>query len=309
MPYAIKIEEIDEIDKIEDETVRGDMMVKAKNEISSMGTVRTFWKVGTCSEALFNVIDRASDHPLKTEEHASTPFAGGILQHGWQCGQVWGASLAAGAQAYRLLGSGPQAETGAIIATQKVLEAFRACSKNRVNCHDITGLDKSSSSVQMMIYFLIKGGAIGCFRMAARFAPLAFNAINSALAEKPAQAPSGPVSCSALLVQKMGLSDMHSVTAAGLAGGIGLSGEACGALGAAIWIIAMNCLKESADDNLWKSKVFQSRANDTIEKFLKCTDHAFECSKIVGRKFENVSDHADYLRGGGCSKILEGLIE
>jgi hypothetical protein len=38
------------------------------------------------------------------------------MQHGYQCGMIWGATLAAGAQAYRLLGPGPQAETAAIIA-------------------------------------------------------------------------------------------------------------------------------------------------------------------------------------------------
>jgi hypothetical protein len=44
-----------------------------------------------------------------------------------------------------------------------------------------------------------------------------------------------------------------------------------------------------------------------IGKFLKCTGSEFECAKIVGRKFENISDHAGYLRDGGCSKIIEVL--
>jgi hypothetical protein len=44
-----------------------------------------------------------------------------------------------------------------------------------------------------------------------------------------------------------------------------------------------------------------------IERFLKITDFEFECSKIVGRRFANVADHADYLRAGGCSKIIEVL--
>ena len=44
----------------------------------------------------------------------------------------------------------------------------------------------------------------------------------------------------------MGVSEMHTVMAAGLAGGIGLSGGACGALGAAIWINGMNDSQEGA---------------------------------------------------------------
>jgi hypothetical protein len=44
-----------------------------------------------------------------------------------------------------------------------------------------------------------------------------------------------------------------------------------------------------------------------IERFLNCSNYEFECSEIVGRKFDNISDHAAYLRDGGCSKIIEVL--
>ena len=49
------------------------------------------------------------------------------------------------------------------------------------------------------------------------------------------------------------------------------------------------------------------RATDAIDRFVECTDCEFECSKIVGRKFESVGDHADYLRNGGCAEIIEAL--
>lgn len=248
------------------------------------------------------VLNRAFDHPLKLEERAAMPFAGGIMQHGYQCGMIWGAALAAGAQAYQLLGPGPQAETQAIIAAQRLMESFRA-RNNNINCLEITGLDKSSSSLQMMMYFLIKGGTVSCMRMAARYAQEAFSEINSALSETHIKAPSPPVSCSAILAQKMGVSDLHTVMAAGFAGGIGLSGGACGALGAAIWIIGMNSLKERGS----KIDLKSPGAIAAIDRFAKCTDFKFECSEIVGRRFENVSDHADYLRDGGCSKIIEVL--
>ena len=230
------------------------------------------------------------------------PLAGGIMQHGYQCGMIWGATLAAGAQAYRLLGPGPQAETKAIIAAQRLVESFRA-RNNSINCLEITNIDKSSSTMQMITYFLIKGGTIGCMRMAARYAPVAFSEINTALSEEHIEAPSPPVSCAAMLAQKMGVSDMHAVMAAGFAGGIGLCGGACGALGAAIWIIGMNSSKEGVGKIDFKNP----KAIDAIDRFMKCTDSEFECSKIVGRRFENIGDHADYLRDGGCSKIIEVL--
>ena len=50
-----------------------------------------------------SVVDGSFDHPLALEEHATLPLAGGIEQMGFQCGQLWGAALAAGAQAHRLL--------------------------------------------------------------------------------------------------------------------------------------------------------------------------------------------------------------
>ena len=230
------------------------------------------------------------------------PFAGGIMQHGYQCGMIWGASLAAGAQAYRLFGPGPQAETRAVIAAQRLVEAFRACS-GEINCLEITDIDKSSSIMKMIFVFLIKGGIIGCMRMSAKYAQAAFSEINYALSETDIEAPSPPVSCAAMLAKKMGLSEMHTVMAAGLAGGIGLCGGACGALGAAIWIIGMNSIKEGASKIDYKNPM----SLDAIDRFLKCTDYEFECSEIVGRRFENIGDHAGYLRDGGCSKIIEVL--
>lgn len=277
-------------------------MTEEKSRMSSLRTIRTFLKVGTCSETLCNVLDRAFEHPLKLEENASMPFAGGIMQHGYQCGMIWGATLAAGAQAFRLFGPGPKAEGAAILAAKRVVDSFRAQNQH-INCLEITDLDKSSSNMQMIMYFLVKGGTIGCFRMAARYAPVAYEEINAAFSETDIDVPSSPVSCAALVAQKMGVSEMQVVMAAGFAGGIGLSGGACGALGAAIWIIGMDGSKEGESKVDFKNP----RAMEAIDSFLKQTDYKFECSEIVGRRFEDVGDHAGYLCDGGCSKILEVL--
>jgi hypothetical protein len=258
-----------------------------------------------------SVVDSSFDHPLKPEERASLPFMGGFMNNGYQCGMIWGATLAAGAQAYRLLGPGPQAETATIIAAQRIVDSFRARYKH-INCFEITEVDFKPSSkrrllLQIFKFFIKKGGPIGCFSMAAGYAPVAFSEINDAFYEDHIEAPSPPVSCAALLAQKMGVSDMHTVMAAGFAGGVGLSGGACGALGAAIWITGMKCLEEGVDDNIWNSEVFQSKAEDTIDRFMNSADFEFECSEIVGRRFENIDDHASYLRDGGCSRIIEAL--
>ncbi len=229
------------------------------------------------------------------------------MQHGYQCGMIWGAALAAGAEAYRRLGPGPQAETMAIIAAQRLVDTFRACS-GEINCLEITDINKSSSIMKMIYVFLIKGKTIGCMRLSAKYAQTAFSEINTVLSEKNTESPALPavylpISCASLLAQKMGLSDMQTVMAAGLAGGIGLCGGACGALGAAIWIFGINSIRNGAN----KIDYNNPKGLDIIGKFLKCTDYRFECAEIVGRKFQNISEHGGYLRDGGCSEIIKIL--
>jgi hypothetical protein len=237
---------------------------------------------------------------MELEEQAAAPLAGGLMQ-GYQCGMIWGAALAAGAQVYRKLGKGPQAQARAMIAARRVLESFRA-QNNNINCMEITEVDLSSPTLKMVARFLIKSGG-GCFRMAARYPEAAFGEIHAVLSEEDLEMSDGPVSCAAVLAQKMGASDMQAVMAAGLAGGIGLSGGACGALGAAIWITRMNLSEETAE----QTGLNAPDASAVIERFLKCTNYEFECCKIVGRPFEGIADHANYLRAGGCSAIIEGL--
>jgi len=86
-------------------------------------------------------VNSSFGYPLKLEEKASMPFAGGIMQYGYQCGMLWGAALAAGAQAYRLFGPGPQAETAAVTAAQRLVESFRAGTKDEINCLEITEIN------------------------------------------------------------------------------------------------------------------------------------------------------------------------
>jgi len=253
-----------------------------------------------------SVVDGSFDHPLQVEEGACAPLAGGIMQYGYQCGMLWGAALAAGAQAYRLYGPGLQAETGSMMAAQRLVESFQAQNKH-INCCDITEVDWKPSSknllAKQLLKFFIKGGPIGCFRMAAKYAPIAFDEINTSLSQENSEISTLPVSCSAMLAQKMGASELHTVMASGLAGGIGLYGGGCGALAAAIWITVMNTSKESAGLMDFENP----EVVELIDRFLQCTEYEFECSEIVGRKFEHVGDHAQYVGNGGCSKIIETL--
>jgi hypothetical protein len=233
------------------------------------------------------------------------PLAGGLMGNGYQCGMLWGGALAAGAQAYRLYGPGPQAEAEAVSASQRLVEAFRARARH-IDCAEITEMEWKATSKRRMatqvLKFFAKGGPIGCFRLAADYAQIAFDEIHVALSEKHVESLSGTVNCATMLARKMGASDMHTVMAAGLAGGIGLSGGACGALGAAIWLIGVQHGTEGA------GKLYENPlALAAIDRYLASADYEFECAKVVGKKFENIADHASYLRNGGCSNIIEAL--
>ena len=222
--------------------------------------------------------------------------------HGYQCGMIWGAALAAGAQAYRMFGKGPQAEARTIIAANRIVESFRTRNKH-INCSEITGIDLSAPNPRAIARFILKSGLTGsCFGMAARYAPAAFDEIKASFSADDDKALPAPVSCSVVLARRMGASDVHTAMVAGFAGGVGLSGGAFGALGAVIWILGMNILKDGGTLGLTVPGI-----DETIERFKNSTNNEFECSKIVGRKFENVTDHASYLRSGGCSALIEIL--
>ncbi len=72
----------------------------------------------------FYLLDREFGHPRDEEEKAIDPLAGGILQQGYQCGMLWGASMAVGAEALRKMENPDQATGLAILATQQVMDSF-----------------------------------------------------------------------------------------------------------------------------------------------------------------------------------------
>ncbi len=252
------------------------------------------------------VVDRSYHNPMAFEEGAVAPLAGGLLQNGYQCGILWGAAMAAGARAYQLLGPGPVAETQAILVSQNLVKAFRLRNKE-INCSDIIEMSWKGSSprslASQVLKFFLKGGPLVCFSMSASYAQAARQEIDRSYEARSDGTPSTPVSCASLLARRMGASDMHAVLAAGFAGGIGLSGGACGVLGAAIWLLSMDHATASAG----KPSYDDPRLQAAVERYLTASDYEFECARVVGRQFVDAADHAAYLQAGGCAKIIQAL--
>jgi hypothetical protein len=70
---------------------------------------------------------------------------------------LWGSTLAAGAEAYRRFGTGPQAEARAILAAQRIMDSFRTQNK-ATDCSELTGMQESLTARQLTTYFFLKGG-------------------------------------------------------------------------------------------------------------------------------------------------------
>lgn len=248
------------------------------------------------------VLNNAFNDPHSDEEVAATYLAGGLVQRGYQCGMIWGASLAAGAKAFKEHGAGIEAESKTIQTSKQLVEDFRRTTKH-INCCDISKTDYKTSSFKLFIRFFLFAGAIKCILIAFRYARKALKTILGHIPGASSEDLSAPICCTSLLAEKMKESDLHKTMVSGLAGGIGLCGGGCGALGVAIWFNELKNLKNDQSTMDFKDPVKLK----IIEDFKLVTSGEFECSKIVGRKFKDIKDHAKFIQQGGCKDILEIL--
>ena len=266
-----------------------------------------FRKCGTCSQTFAHLLNRDFGHPMVNEERALDPLAGGIANQGHQCGMLWGAAMALGAEAHRQNEDQNKAIAVAVTATQHVVDSFVNRSQT-VNCKEIIGLDLSS--VFGLVKFMIKTMAQGmnnsqCFNLAEDWAPEAIQAGAEGLTNDQIELNQKPISCASEVVKQMGGTEEEMLMVSGFAGGLGLSGEACGALGAAIWLKSLRWCQ----DNPGKTPPMFN--NPIAKKYLKAfraeTDSCMLCKEITNQNFENINDHSEYIKNGGCKKLIHLL--
>ncbi len=263
---------------------------------------RLFVKLGTCSRTLFYILNREFGHLKENEERAIDPLAGGIMQQGYECGMLWGASMAIGAESYRRHGNSGQAIASAITATQHVMRSFEK-RNDAVDCFDVTGCDWTNKIAMMK--FMITGRFLSCFKLAEKWAPEAIEAAYEGLSVEHNHIPPTPISCASEVVKKMGGSDEESIMVAGFAGGYGLGGHGCGALGAAIWKNSLEWCRETPGKSSWPNPAAQA----THEAFQKASDYVYPCSEITGKSFKTIDEHTEFIKGGGCAELIETLAE
>ncbi len=263
-------------------------------------TKRLFLKKGTCSRALFYILDREFGHPQDDEERAVELLAGGIVQQGYQCGLLWGAVFAVGAESFRRQPERDRAVGTAIKAARHVSASFVARAKSP-DCYDITNCEwKDKLS---MAKYMLTGKFLSCFKLADAWAPEAIRAAKEGLALDSSDLPARPRSCASEVVRLAGGSDAEMVMAAGLAGGIGLSGGGCGALAAAVWMNALSRIR----DKTYKTSLSDPVAERILRTFLEVAVSDLDCRVITGRSFPTVADHTAFIEGGGCGRLIQDM--
>jgi hypothetical protein len=264
-------------------------------------TKKIFWKKGACSHTLFHLINRYYENNNPAEERAADPLAGGILQKGHQCGMLWGAALAIGKEAYFRSDTSDEAIAMTMNATRNVMDSFQADAES-ILCTDITDCDFNNrwSSTK---YFL-SGRFLKCFNLAEDWVPKAIATIEESFDEKID--PSDNLkSCSAEVLKKMGALEEEIVMVSGFTGGLGLSGEACGALAASIWYATLLDILDKPTKSAHKNP----KAVQKYEEFIKYTEGKIKCKDICGKKFTTLSDHSTYINNDGCAHIIDLLAE
>jgi len=265
-------------------------------------TKRVFLKMGTCSRTFFYIINREFGFPLENEERASDPLAGGIFQQGYQCGMLWGASLAAGAESFRRCHDRERGIAMTIMATQHIMESFINRTKS-ADCLDITNCDWSSK-FSIAKYF-VTGKVLSCFWLAEKWAPEAIQSATEGLSLEQAGLSEQPMSCASEVVRKMGGTDEEMVMVSGFAGGLGLSGNGCGALSAAMWMNTLARVREQT----YKASLSDPEAERILKAFYEATGYEMECSKICGQRFNTIDEHTEFIKNGGCDKLIQVLSE
>jgi hypothetical protein len=261
---------------------------------------KVFRKLGTCSRTFFYLLNREFGHQKELEERASESLAGGIMQKGHQCGMLWGASLAVGAEAYRKCKNQNQGINVAVNATQKIMTSFEN-RENTINCREITQCD-FSNRMSMAKYFF-SGRFLHCFNMAKQWAPNAVEAAIEGLTDKKIKSDKECLSCAVEVAKKMGATDEEMFMVSGFSGGLGLSGAACGALAAAIWIKSLKWCREIPKE----TSISNPYSQKTLDTFYHSTKSKILCSQITGVRFKNMDQHTKFIKNKGCKQLIETL--
>jgi C_GCAxxG_C_C family probable redox protein len=268
---------------------------------------KEFRECGTCSRTFAHILNTEFGHPLEDEEKATDQLAGGVMNSGHQCGMLWGAVLAVGVESFQMYRDTDLATASAIEATQEILKSF-SDETGTPNCQEIIGYNLSSrwGLLKYMIKVTLQGlNNSQCFNLAEKWAPDAILSAKKGLRTQSLPFKKDVLSCASEIVKAMGGSEEEAAMVTGFAGGMGLSGNACGALSAAIWFRSLGWCRENPGKT---PPYFNNPVTKNILKaFYEETDGEMRCDIITGRSFKSLDEHSEYIKNEGCDRLRKVL--
>ncbi len=270
------------------------MKTAKKNQLQNSLLIQ---KSGACSQSLFYIFNQEFDNEMDIEERAAASLTGGVTYRSKVCGLIIGAVLGAGAEAYKRY---RQPNSKAIEIAKTMVDSF-STQFSLINCNDIVEIDLSKESDASAYYSCSM--AEKCFEKANKWSAEAFKICKAAF-NNPAtliynETPCN--CCASRIIMEMGGTDDEAALVAGLSGGIGLSGNICGAYTAALWYKALTWLRENPDKPLYP---FELNLQFNCD-FLEITYNEILCPNLCGKTFRTTEEHSNFIEEGGCNKLID----
>lgn len=261
------------------------------------------------------ILDEALGMREEIHEMAAHPLAGGLLHLGWQCGMTWGSSLSLGNYIYSKNGFSPASIEIVLETSARLISSLCQKAVSHI-CKEITSCN--FQSIFGRLKYIFTGKASNCARLAVRWAPQAYTIICSASASN-GNNPNAHYACAVKLAKELNATNKEQLMAAGFSGGLGLSGGACGALAAAIWLKSLSRLKTTGEKSdsflkalrqeLTQTGDFYPPIKNTQKQFEELTGGIYLCKDITKKNFASPNEHYDFIAGGGCKDILSLLVK
>ncbi len=263
-------------------------------------TKEIFSRCGTCSQTFAYLLNDQYGHHNTLYEKAIDTLAGGIFREGQQCGMLWGAIMATGAEAFHRTDNIREAEAMTLSAAKELVKSF-SDKAHTIQCREITGVNMKRFAG--LLQFTVKTMLAGiknsqCFELAEAWTPAAVD--TSAAGLDTSHLEYTPThNCAAIMARRLDATQEEAVMVAGFAGGLGLSGKGCGALAVVIWKITLDWLRNHPKADAPPMFNFPE-VSHIIKAYKDYNGGKIQCESICKRKFRSAVDHSEFMENGGC---------
>jgi C_GCAxxG_C_C family probable redox protein len=289
------------------------------SENSSREIAKYWWlQCVSCSEASMTAQLREFGLEDVVYEQASHAFYGGFMYLGHACGILTGAVLAAGLAAKTRFDGEERQAAAALFAAIQLAEAYGELTGS-VNCREITGVDLAG--VNGRLRYIREGTGQVCGRFYMNWSDQAHELLEQAFADFEAHdPPPACANCAVMTLKKVaaavGMKEEDAVLAAGLAGGVGLRGNVCGALAAGVYALSVAHYRERKERDSQMRAIFQGMTGSSFRGPAMQLKQAFNgrfgselCRQIVQRPFPDIEAYSAFIEQGGCRDVVAFVAE